>query len=90
MVCLAKLKDLPAIKVPKFIQTHFSKNWSTNPTIIIKDIWSDENSFLIKCMILVLLKIKGVQGFPQMLVEECVHSEPASSDASSMLLSVPN
>lgn len=90
VVWLAKLKNLPATDVPKFIRTHFSKNWSTDPTIIIKDIWSDENSSLTEGMILALLKMKGVQGVPRILAEERVLSEPANSDDCSTLPSVPD
>ena len=78
VVWLAKLKDLATTKVPGFIALHFNKNWSIDPAIIIKDIWTDENNSLTEGMILVLLKMKGVLGVPRILAEERVLSDPAT------------
>lgn len=77
LVWLARLKDLPAIEVREFVRNHFSKIWSMDLVIIIKDTWTDEHSSLTEGMILALLKIKGVEGVPRILAEEHVFSEPA-------------
>ncbi|KAF8558289.1 hypothetical protein OG21DRAFT_1481555 [Imleria badia] len=77
---LRALKELAAIDVPNFIREHFSKHWSIDPAIIVKDIWTDENTSLTEGMILALLKMKGVQGVPRILAEERVLSEPADDE----------